>query len=206
MDKRGKTDGKAEISAGGKVETLWRTRAEFCAQFGIGKTTLYKRIKAGDIQKKRGGNRTLYRWTSGNLAEFPRTNTERSGGKAETPTADKYGKVESADGGTDYLSLIERMADKIAALERDKAHLSHERDEALTVGHKIADERDKLADDKVQMMSLFAQAHEALVQSNDNVRCLHSAIDALTDAVAMVCASPLAVPVRRRLWAALATC
>lgn len=223
MDKRGKRTGKVESSAGGKVETLWLTRTEICSRLGIGKTTLYKRIKDGDIQKNRVGKTTLYRWKSGNLAEFPRgkvetLTAEKGGNLAEFPPApEKGGNSETILELTEVVAhpevdvapltaLIDDLVDRVAQLEREKANAlslvrdtCRERDEAISVGHQIADDRDRALD-------LMASAHTALARSNDDVRRLHSAIDVLTDAIAAVSASPLAVPVRRRLHAALATC
>ena len=209
------------------VHNLWRTKQQICADLGVSPSTVQRMVRRGEVERQRSkGQRPLYKLTVQVTSQTVKPVTSQGSSQVvmtsqclsdPTKTVDPVtsqvvtgqmvtDRSDSEVAEPDFIGLVERLTDRVAELERDKAHLEHERDDALTVGHQIADARDELAEEKVRLMALLGQAHEALTRSNIDVKRLHEAIDSVTDAVAMVCASPLAVPVRRRLRAALATC
>ena len=216
--------GKAATHSGKAANVVslprWLNLPEAAKALGISKRTVRYRGQHGQLKRQKDGRRTLY-WVdpmpaipatghrqpaagkndeSGKAAMLPATPATKA---AAIPATDD---VEAKSGVSELITLIERLTDRVVELERDKVHLEHERDDALTVGHQIADKRDELVHENVRLMALIGQAHGALSQSNADVKRLHEAVDSVTDAVAIVCASHLAVPVRRRLRAALATC
>ena len=201
---RGHDRGQEPGGPGGPIHRLWMTRKEACETLGVSSRTLTRLVTRGDIVRQRIGRESRYR-TLGTGAidrgQEPKPGPQVAsvapiGGPSHGPGGSNGNDV-IAEPEPDFLGVIERMADKIGTLERERA-------EAIAAGHQLADERDELAGDKARMMELLTQAHAALTQSNNDVRRLHSAVDSLTDAVAAVCSSPLAAPVRRRLRAALA--
>ena len=193
----------------GTVVSLWMKQAEICEHLGISKRTLYRKADSGKIARRRVGRRVFYRVVHNDDTSAPGVTTMALVPKvpvvmrSATPDTDA---TRSASDPTDFIGLVKHLTDRVAELERSKAHLEHERDEAIAIGHHIANARDELVDDKARMTELLTQAYSALVTSNTDVRRLHDAVDSLTDAIAAICTSPLAVPVRRRLRATLATC
>ncbi len=206
---RGHDEGQKPGGPGGPIHKLWMTRKEACEVLDVSSRTLTRLVDRGEVVRQRIGRESRYRplgTAATDRGQEPQPEPQVAQvapivGPRHGPRDPDHGSNDNdvlelvdvmAEPEPDYLGVIERMADKIGTLERERA-------EAIAAGHQLADERDRLA-------VAVTQTHSALIQSNTDVRRLHSAIDALTDAVAMVCASPLAVPVRRRLRAALATC
>ena len=90
----------------------------------------------------------------------------------------------------DLVDLIERLSQRIGVLES-------ERSEAIAAGHHLADERDRYAAE-------LGLAVTTLRGSNNDIKCLHHALEDVHDAVVELSSSPLAIPVRGRLRAILA--
>lgn len=91
-----------------------------------------------------------------------------------------------------------------ALAERDEALDAW--DIALTDARLTVFDRDQALYARDEALKMVAASHIALVRSNNNVRQLHTLIEAQTNAISEVCASPLSLPIRRRLRAILATC
>ena len=194
------------MASNAEVKTLWQTKAQIATQLGVSPRTVQRLVQRGKLERRGQGGQTVYRMTgqnvSGQVAKVATTTAPTA------PTLPKQcGQPVSGQpvagcpgvqtDGQVLAELVDRLIERNGQLERQLG-------EAIAIGHQIADVRDELAGDKARMMELLTQAHAALTQSNNDVRRLHSAVDSLTDAVAAVCSSPLAAPVRRRLRAALA--
>lgn len=194
---------------GGAVVTLWYSKAEAADELGVSTRTLLRMVKRGQVERRQVGREARYRIVKCDRkratldTRHPRQGDMASvtGGKGGEGGDSEIHELTDVVAEPEYpvlVGLVERLTDRLVELERKNVELERDRAEALAIGHQIADERD-------QALDLVATAHQALARSNTDVRRLHNAIDTLTDAVVAVCTSPLAVPVRRRLRAALAT-
>lgn len=198
---RGHDRGQEPGGPGGPVHKLWMTRKEACEVLDVSPRTLTRLVDRSDVVRQRIGRESRYRLLGTEATQRgqePKPKPQVAPvapivGPSHGPCDDVLELVDViAEPEPDYLGVIERMADKNGTLERERA-------EAIAAGHQLADERDGLA-------IALNNAHHVLARSNTDIKRLHAAVDSLTDAIAAVCASPLGVPVRRRLRAALATC
>ena len=107
---------------------------------------------------------------------------------------------------------------KHALAQRDQALTARaealaERDEALdawdvavTDARLTVFDRDQALYARDQALKMVATSYVALVRANTDIRRLHTLIETQTTAIAEVYASPLSMPVRRRLRAVLTHC
>ena len=89
-----------------------------------------------------------------------------------------------------FASLCETLIGRVAKLEREAGRFEVELEESLGIGHWLADQLDETKAD--------------LAKSRSEVRRLKKELGALTDLVANIASSPLAIPIRRRLLFSLA--
>ena len=220
-------------ASGDAIHRLWMTRKEALEHLEVSPRTLERMVKRGEVTRQRMGRQSRYRivnWrqqaksevanrrqASKNVTPVTPMSDANDADSKKAPTPDISKLIALVDRlereKTETVALNQKLAEKLMTVEsqRDGALFiaregCDERDEAVQVGHQLADERDELGHEKARLMALLGQAHEALVESNSDVRRLHDTIDELTEAIATVCSSALAVPVRRRLRAVLATC
>lgn len=89
-----------------------------------------------------------------------------------------------------FASLVDTLIGRVAKLEREAGRFEVELEESLGIGHWLADQLDASKGD--------------LAKSRAEVKQLRKEMERLTDQVAKVASSPLAVPIRRRLLLSLA--
>ena len=204
-------------TSGDAIHHLWMTRKEALGYLKVSPRTLERMVTRGEVARQRIGRQSRYRIINWRQQAKSETTNKRQASinvTSMTPVSDvndvSFSDASSNEEATLDLSKLIGLVDR---LEREKTdaivrgqELCKERDEAIRVGHQLADQRDQIARESDRRMGLLRLAHEALTRSNSDVKHLHEAIDSLTDAIATVCSSALAVPVRRRLRAVLATC
>ena len=186
---------------GGKVATVvqlphWLPLDEAARVLGIAARTVRHRALQGKIERRRAGRRTLYQVNG--TAALPLagvrddSGNNGNGGKAAIAIAGVAAMKApvAEEGGVQLVGFVERLVDRVVRLERENA-------EAIQVGHFLADERDQLHQE-------LGEASEVLVRANNDVRRLHGALETMAEAVAQLATSPLARPLRQRLWAILA--
>ena len=89
-----------------------------------------------------------------------------------------------------FASLCETLIGRVSKLEREAGRFEVELEESLGIGHWLADQLD--------------DAKAELAKSQAEARTLKKELGALTDLVASIASSPLAIPIRRRLLLSLA--
>jgi len=181
---------------GGNLVRIWDSRDELQAELGISRSTFFRRVKAGQIAKQKVDGRTLYRCETSPAPPVPTVSVS-----TPAPTETKPAEVSPNETAGETLRLAEindRLVARLVELERDNAVADHLRRQAEA-------ERNRLAEELAEVDGYLVRAVAALTQSNKDARRLHAAIEAVTEAVADVATSPLSLPIRGRLRAALAT-
>ena len=173
-----------DSGTGTGLRHLWLTSAQACQHFGIGPRALRKRVATGTVDRHKVGRKSLYRIAA---PVPPSPPTEEPG----TTIAEKAAPVRhlyrnrGTDSGTNAAPAqapqsenapdLASLAGLVQLLANDLADASQGKGEAVAIGWMLAEQRDNLAAE-------LAALHQALSD---------------------VAASPLAMPVRRRILRAL---
>jgi hypothetical protein len=160
---------------------LWRTKAQVCSDLDISPRTLNRRVQAGQIERRKVGNKALYR-----AAESPVSSKGHFGPCLTRPLRHHATPVAPQSTGglaiagvhaierapsTDASPDLATLTALVQQLSSDLAQASQDKGEAIGIGWTLAEQRE-------QLTAELARLQRAVYEVAD---------------------SPLALPVRRRI-------
>ena len=170
----GTNRGTSGTGSGGGSSTphIWLSADQACELFGIKSRALRKRVSAGKVERRKVGNRSLYREAETTEAPAaPGTETEALaapvrhlrplGSLAAAPEAVPQG--DPAPQSATLLGLV-------AQLTADLARASAERGEAIGVGFMLAEQRDRAEAERNRLAAQLAELQRALFNLSDTAR------------------------------------